>query len=83
MIRTKDVLPFRIELFLVDHFEGDANENEQALRPPTVELPHEPELLWKNNGDKQQEKENDEKEKENYNAVKSIEAPDEFHEWVD
>jgi hypothetical protein len=63
VVRAKDVLPLRVELFLVDYFERKADKDEQKLCPPAIKNSYElvlpPENDWN-----QKEKEKDEKEEE-------------------
>lgn len=61
MIGAKDVLPLAIESGPVLNGEWYADEDQQQPGPPSVEFSHESELLWKNDWDQQQEKEDDEK----------------------
>jgi len=79
MVRAKNVLPFRIELFFIDNFKWYADEDKQTLCPPSVEDSYELKFFPKNNRDQQEKEKDDKKEKEYDNTVTSIEAPDKFH----
>ena len=79
MVRTEDILPFRIEPFLVDNLEGHADQDQQTLRPPPVEFSHEAELAGKDDRNQQQEEKNYKQDKENDHAVKRVKPPDKVH----
>jgi hypothetical protein len=82
VIRTENVLSSRIQPGSVNNFERNADEYKQGLRPPTVEPAHQPELFWKDDGNKQEEKENHKEQREYYQAIERVQASDQFHVYI-
>lgn len=82
MIRAEDVLPSGIECRFINYLERDRDEYQHRLRPPPVEFSHQSEFFWKQNWNQQQEEKDNKKQGEYYQAVKGVEASDQFHGWV-
>ena len=69
MVRTKDILFFFVQSLFVYHFERHTNQNKHEFGPPSVELPYQPEFLSKNDGYKEEEEKDHEKNEKNYKAI--------------